>query len=342
MTENSIKQPRILVVEDDPDTRDLVREVLTMHFGQGEGTNIVTAGSGAEALAQDIPSFDIILTDFNLPDATGLELLPEYLKRADVPVVFVTSENVSSTAAEAIRLGAQDYMIKLGDYLFAIPVVIEKNLRQHAMRLENRRLQQQRQQMLEELRIKNAQLEDSLIKMQRMAATDHLTGLANRRHFGELLERYHTDAMRYRFDLTCCMCDLDHYKKINDTLGHQVGDKLLIMTADVIRSSLRQTDLAARYGGDEFVLLLPHTSLDQAMTVAERIRIEVARQASTLPSSGHVVTMSMGIASLAADHPSNADSLVAMADRALYMAKDAGKNQIIALSHARLASQTKP
>jgi len=164
--------------------------------------------------------------------------------------------------------------------------------------------------------------------MKTMAETDHLTGLANRRRFGELLDRYFSEASRYGFDLTCCMCDLDHYKELNDTLGHQCGDEVLVISADVIREALRSSDIAARYGGDEFVLLLPHTSVDRGMSVAQRIRREMITAANI---SGHVrpVTMSIGIASIGANGADSADALVAMADRALYEAKARGKDQIV-------------
>ncbi len=172
------------------------------------------------------------------------------------------------------------------------------------------------------------QLQESVSKMKTMAETDHLTGLANRRRFGELLGRYFAEAMRYGFDLTCCMCDLDHYKELNDTLGHQCGDEILVISADVIREALRSSDIAARYGGDEFVLLLPHTSVDRGMSVAQRIRREMITAGNV---SGHVrpVTMSIGIASISANNADSADALVAMADRALYEAKARGKDQIV-------------
>ena len=166
-----------------------------------------------------------------------------------------------------------------------------------------------------------------------MADTDPLTGLANRRRFAELLERYHSEAIRYGQDLTCCMCDLDHFKRLNDTLGHQLGDKVLVLTAEVIRESIRTSDVAARYGGDEFVILLPHTSIGRGLAVGERIRQEMVAHSRRDNELNRVVTMSVGVASLAADHPSNGEGLVRTADRALYVAKDRGKDRLIAHSH---------
>ena len=322
--------PRVLVVEDDLDHRQLMQDVIVAHYGPAVAGLVVAVGTGADCLAQDLGAFDVLLLDYNLPDTTGSQLLPEILARADVPVIFVTGENDSATAAQAIRQGAQDYMVKLGDYLFAIPVIIEKTIRQHQVRKDNHRLQQELQAMLSELRVKNIQLEESLGKLEKMASTDPLTDLANRRHFAHLLERSFEEARRYGFDLTCCMFDLDHYKELNDTLGHQAGDEVLALAAGIIRESLRGSDIAARYGGDEFVVLLPHTSIDRGLAVAERTRTELAAGVRARYGLLHpAVTFSIGIASLTDHNPGTADELVAFADRALYAAKDSGKDRIV-------------
>ncbi|MCK4601597.1 MAG: diguanylate cyclase, partial [Phycisphaerae bacterium] len=293
---DSGKCPRILVVEDDCDQRQLICETLCMHYRDKDGENIVGVASAAECLQQDLESFDVVLQDYHLCDMDGLELLRHIISQADLPVIFVTGENDSAVAAEAIRRGAQDYILKLGDYLFAIPVIVDKNIHQHDIKRENIRLQRELETMLSELRVKNKQLEESLEKVRTMATIDHLTGLDNRRQFNETLERYFSEAIRYGFDLTCCMCDLDHFKEFNDTFGHQLGDELLVMTAEVVRSSLRSTDVAARYGGDEIVLLLPHTLIERGLAVAERIRHELVVRAEEVDSVRGNVTISIGIA----------------------------------------------
>jgi diguanylate cyclase (GGDEF)-like protein len=320
--------PRILIVEDDSDQRDLIGQTLELYFRQ-RLRGVVGVATGAECMAQDLPGFDAILMDYYLPDTTGLALLDQIVQSCDVPVIFVTAENVMGTAGEAIRRGAQDYIPKLGDYLFALPVIIEKNLRQYQVRRENERLQAELRARMDEIRVKNMQLEESLAKLRQMAGTDHLTGLCNRRAFAEALERSFGQAQRYGHDLTCAMCDLDHYKRLNDLLGHQVGDRILVTAADLIRSNLRSSDVAARYGGDEFVLLLPHTSLDLAVNVVSRIRQQLAAETLSCAQAGAGVTMSIGLSSLKANQPMTGDELISMADRALYAAKDAGKDRIV-------------
>ena len=195
--------------------------------------------------------------------------------------------------------------------------------------MDNTRLHRELEAMLSELRVKNIQLEESLQRLEEMAATDPVTGLANRRRFSELLNRHYGEAVRYGFDLTCCMCDLDHYKEFNDTFGHQVGDQILVDTAGIICTSLRESDTAARYGGDEFVLILPHTAVERALAVGRRIREELSIAGCQYGQIGSRLTLSMGVASLASNKPTSADELVTMADRALYAAKDNGKDQIV-------------
>ena len=128
---------KLLIIEDDPDQSELIRETLEERFGAG---TVVAAASRAEALAQDLGSFDLILSDYNLPDATGMQLLQDIQQRCTTPVIMVTGENVGRIAAEAIRRGATDYVVKFGDYLFTIPLVVEKNLAVAKVRHENNRL----------------------------------------------------------------------------------------------------------------------------------------------------------------------------------------------------------
>ncbi len=332
------KNPRILVVDDEAEHRRLICQTLEIYYRSGREQTIVPVGTAEQCLAMDLAEFDVILLAYHLPDMGGLALLERILGQVDLPIIFVTSENNTAKAAEAIDRGAQDYIVKMGDYLFAIPAVVKKALLQHEIRRENQQLQHQLEATCEELRIKNFQLEESLEQLKAMAETDHLTGLKNRRSFAETLTRYFSEATRYGFDLTCCMCDLDHYKQINDTLGHQIGDQILQITAEIITNCLRTSDVGARYGGDEMVLLLPHTDLDHGRSVVERIAEQLSVRTANHPVLHHAVTLSIGVASLAANHPTSGDSLVSMADRALYCAKEAGKNRVMTFDQVQTAA----
>ena len=147
---------RILVVEDDADQRELIRETLQDHFGK---ETVSTAECGHEVLAWDLQQFDIVLMDFNLPDISGMDFLKAILAKVDRPVIVVTGENVRQTAAQAIRAGAYDYIVKAGEYLFTMPLIVEKNVEAWKVKQENKRLHEQQQQATREISLKNQQLE---------------------------------------------------------------------------------------------------------------------------------------------------------------------------------------
>ncbi len=316
---------RLLIIEDDTDQRDLIRETLEDHFGDG---TVVGVGNRAAALDLDLTNFDLILADYNLPDCNGIELLDSLAEVCKTPVIMVTGENVGHIAAEAIRKGATDYVVKFGDYLFTIPLVIEKNLIVAKIKHENELLRAELESAISQVQSKNTQLESSLKLLEEMAATDPLTGLYNRRHFSKVIDQLFAEANRYGKDLSCVMIDLDGYKQLNDKFGHQVGDQLLQVAGKAINSNMRQMDVAARYGGDEFVLLLPHAAADEAAAVADRIRKQFADSSAKVLGRPQGVTMSVGIGSMLENHPAHADQLVATADAALYTAKEQGRDRI--------------
>jgi two-component system cell cycle response regulator len=317
---------KLLVIEDDADQRDLIRETLQAALGERLAVSI--AASKREALAQDLALFHLILCDYNLPDATGLELLDEIRARCNTPVIMVTGENVAHIAAEAIRKGATDYVVKTGDYLFTIPLIVQKNLIVANIKRENEKLRQELEAALLEVRHKNVQLEQSLKKVEELAATDPLTGLYNRRHFGRVLEQLFAEAQRYGKDMACVMIDLDHYKQLNDTYGHQVGDELLILAGKVISANMRRMDIAARYGGDEFVLLLPHASAGDATLAASRIQEEFKHASAVLLKKTAGLSMSIGVGSIGTSRPNTVDQLISSADSALYYSKEMGRDRL--------------
>jgi len=185
----------------------------------------------------------------------------------------------------------------------------------------------------------NAELEDRVLhrtealgeankRLQETASRDSLTGLYNRRHFNELLERLFAESSRYRTDLTCMMIDLDNFKHVNDSLGHHAGDLLLKMTAEVLLACTRESDLAVRYGGDEFIVLLPRTSPAEARTSAKRILDGFTKTLAKRMPEASIVSLSIGLASREEDRPPEPMHLVQLADEALYLAKAGGKNRI--------------
>jgi len=199
----------------------------------------------------------------------------------------------------------------------------------------------QHQHTHQRMRRLNAELEERVAhrtqQLRELASREPLTGLYNRRFFNDTMERRFAEAMRYGDDMACVMIDLDDFKHANDTFGHQVGDELLILTARTLLGQLRSADVAARFGGDEFVLLLPQTDANQAKALAGRV-IERFTAELTARFPDVRVSMSIGIASLHETHAVDAEILVRAADHALYDAKSMGKNQVCVAEEAQHSS----
>ena len=176
-----------------------------------------------------------------------------------------------------------------------------------------------------------ARLRDREERLREVAGTDPLTGVANRRRFLEALTLEFERAQRYGGELSCVMLDLDHFKSINDRYGHAVGDRVLVAAAEAFRGSLRAADVIARWGGEEFVLLLPQTGVTGAHAVAERCRR--ALEQVDIPMDGQLisVTVSVGLAVFPGARIESSDALVRSADEALYQAKNLGRNRVVSV-----------
>jgi two-component system cell cycle response regulator len=332
--------PTILLVEDDANAAFLIGQTLCDQFGP---ECVVHRRGLADATTVDLSRVDLVLTDMRLPDGTGLELLGLLLaRRPDLPVVMVTGDGILENAIAAIRRGAYDYVVKAGDYLFAIPLVVEKNLALYRVKQENLRLQAELERSLDEVRVKNQQLEEMVQRLETIASTDPLTGLANRRAFSASFERRFAEAQRHNNDLACIMIDLDGFKQLNDTLGHRQGDEMLQRAATVLAANCRRSDIAGRFGGDEFILVLPQADAPAASAVAERISEEFTRMAALdLAEQGYPgrLTMSLGLATLKASRAAVPEQLIEHADHALYCAKQAGKTRLVVYDRGSRAAK---
>lgn len=176
----------------------------------------------------------------------------------------------------------------------------------------------------------NAELEQRVVQrtreLEEQAARDPLTSLYNRRYFGEVITREFAAAERYGTDLTCLMFDIDHFKEINDQYGHRTGDRVLIALARALAGEQRAADVAARFGGDEFILLLPQTAAQQASALADRIVSSFAGNIAQMVP-GVEATLSIGVASLYTTRARSSEALIHEADLALYAAKEGGRNR---------------
>ena len=284
---------RLLVVDDDPDTREALRELLDLEY------EVITAADGQEALdaAREL-RLDVILLDLGMPRLDGFQVLERL--RADpatsnIPVLVVSARSDHAVKARGLDLGAVDYLQK--------PFSVGE-------------LRARLERTLRLLRSHDA--------LRHLAETDVLTGLANRRAFGVRLDDESKRARRYHTPLTCVMADVDQLKPINDELGHAAGDRALAAVAAVLREELRETDFGARYGGDEFVVLLPHTGAEEGRVYAERVCARLRQIELRVGERRVALTVSLGVACLTPEHDEGAEALVHRADAALYLAKRAG------------------
>ena len=172
-----------------------------------------------------------------------------------------------------------------------------------------------------------AELEQAKDKLQRLSFTDELTQTYNRRYFAEVAAQEFERARKARNQVAVLLLDADNFKKVNDTYGHDVGDQVLRRMADITRKCIRKNDVLARWGGEEFIVLLPQASSGEALEVAERIRTSVLNSPVQLPDQPLVVSVSIGLATLDSAMR-RFDDMLGAADKALYQAKHKGKNRV--------------
>jgi len=283
-------------------------------------------GSEAVALAEKIQP-TVILQDLVLPEIDGLTLVARYRANAatrDIPVVVLSSKEDAVVKSEAFAAGVDDYLVKLPDRVELIARV-RHHSKGYLARLQRdaayRALDESQQQLLEMNRA-----------LQRLSHVDGLTGLSNRRYLDEYLAHEWKRAARELNEFAVLMIDVDYFKKYNDTQGHLAGDEVLKQVGNAVRMALhRPADLAARFGGEEFVAVLPGTDLAGARVMGERIcrRVEALGIAHGAPGAGAFITVSIGGASGSPIRGGQATDLLAAADEALYRAKHEGKNRAI-------------
>jgi len=280
------------------------------------GHKVTLAMDGKSALkALSSNTYDLVLLDLVLPDMHGNQIC-QWLKQSEetrrLPIIMLTSHSSVKDLVTGLESGADDYLKKPYNKS-------ELNARIRAC-LRTKALQ-------DELAGKNMELEKLLHEVERLAITDHLTGLFNRRHFNTMLQREYNLAQRYKRPLACLMADIDHFKSINDSWGHHIGDSVLKEISDTLKKNLRNVDIVARWGGEEFVVLLPQTDIDASMDAAERLLESIA----SYKFNGLIditVTLSIGISFVPDTSISSAEAMVKAADSALYMAKNNGRNRI--------------
>lgn len=312
---------RVLIVDSDASARSSLKQALM----EG-GYDVAEAGDGytATEMALDFRP-DLLLLGWQLVDIPGAELLRTLRQTRigrSIYAVVMGNDASEETVIAAFEAGADD--------LLATPVSPRVLLAKIRAGRRLTALHYELERDREEIRHFAAELAVSNRRLQEVALMDPLTGCPNRRFFSDRLAQEWAAAARSARPLSCLMVDVDHFKAINDTYGHDVGDSVLRQVAAAIRSALRGHDLVARTGGDEFIVLCPDTAIEAAMVCAERVRHGVEE---ALVASGLVhlrVTISAGVACRDLN-VIDAESLLKRADQGLYMAKQAGRNRVEAV-----------
>ena len=294
----------ILIADDSLVIRAVVRSGL-----EEEGYTVLEAEDGPSALAQcrrHRP--DVVLLDVEMPGLDGYQVLAELKADAELkntPVVFLTGRTGTDDLVAGLRGGAHDYLKK--------PFEPAELLARVGSAVHVKQLQ-------DELWQRNAELS-------RMSRTDSLTGLYNRWHLDDVLARENSTAHRHGERLSIVLFDIDHFKHVNDTYGHPAGDLVLIDFARRLTEELRAGDIAGRWGGEEFLLVLPRTDATGARRVADRVRLATAAMPVVTATTSISITVSGGCATGSTDSPAE---LLDLADNRLYQAKTAGRNRIVA------------
>ncbi len=303
--ENHCHEFKVLVVDDSPIYRKLVDQSLSKdHYP------VLFARNGREALAvfaEHRPA--LIITDWTMPDIGGPELcnrIRHEFQDHHAYLILLTSNSNKEQVIEGLAAGANDYLTKpfhSGELVARVEVGC-------------RMIELHRQ-----IEAKNRQLEE-------LALTDPLTGLPNRRAIDLWASRQCSAAARHDFPIWVVMADLDHFKRINDTFGHDAGDEVLRRFAGVLKANTRQSNMCGRLGGEEFLLILTHENRKQAEIPIERIRQHFMMQEFSFEGKTAVVTASFGVAGFRGSAPSEFSSLLSRADAALYAAKSKGRNRV--------------
>jgi diguanylate cyclase (GGDEF)-like protein len=310
---------RVLVVDDEPTIRTVIAQVL-----QENGYRVTEATSGEEALTKFRQEpYPIVMTDVVMGRMSGIQLLEEVrLLDTDTLVVIMTSQASLEMATSALRSGAYDFLIKPFDDLDIISVVVNRANEKVSLVRHNRSL-------LDSLRKNAEELERVNQSLKEMADHDGLTGMYNHRCLREALDREVSRVKRHGGCFSILFMDLDNFKQYNDTHGHLMGDELLRELAGVFRERARRYTVLGRYGGEEFVAVVPEASREDARCYAEDIRRRVEEHQfkgrETQPTGR--VTLSVGVATFPEDGRDSTE-LLRRADRALYEAKQSGKNRV--------------
>ncbi|NMG43726.1 diguanylate cyclase [Aromatoleum toluvorans] len=308
--------PRALIVDDEPRTRGSLRAVLEQaHYEVHE------AGNGREGMERALElQPQIMILDWNMPELNGPDLVRALRQTRigqTIYMILLTHSDDDEHLVEAFEAGADDFIAKP-----LRPRILAARLRAGQRVV---RLQQEVEREHEEIRHFASQLAVTNRRLHEAALTDALTGFPNRRYAIDRIQQEWSAAQRWGRPLSCMIIDLDNFKQINDTRGHDVGDEVLRSAADALRSALRGQDVICRTGGDEFLAICPETDLARALVCAERLRNALDSLSLQVGDAKVVISASIGVA-MRESWMQDVDALIKQADLGAYLAKQKGRN----------------
>jgi two-component system, cell cycle response regulator len=296
---------KVLVADDSAVFRKLIEQTLSE-----EQYTLSFAKSGREAIEQiEQLAPALVIVDWEMPDITGIEICQHVRSKSQTSytyIIMLTGKSEKERVVEGLAAGADDYLTKP---FHPAELIARVGVGLRIIRLHR------------EIEAKNLLLKE-------LALTDSLTGLPNRRAIEEWAARQLSGAARYGFPFWVVMADLDHFKRVNDSYGHEAGDSVLKAFSEILKRNSRRSDICGRIGGEEFLLALTHATESNAKAVIDRVRSELEATTFDFDGIDLNVTASFGVAGFIGTKAPDFSRLVAQADAALYSAKRSGRNRV--------------
>ncbi|MCX8125295.1 MAG: diguanylate cyclase [Spirochaetes bacterium] len=311
---------KILIVDDTPANITILGDLLKDKYE----IIVATEGESAIEIARNaLP--DLILLDIMMPGIDGYSVcrtLKQIEETSHIPIVFITARNDTNSIVEGFEAGGIDYIAKPFN-----PLELNARIKNQMELLKAR---EQLETYAESLELVSQRLLKKSLELNESVRTDYLTGLATRLHIMEKINEEVNRANRSKSTFAVIIADIDHFKKINDTFGHKCGDIVLSNLAKILKEAIRAQDVLARWGGEEFMFLLPETGEEGAAKLAEKIRSIVESTSIDYSENKIEITMTFGISEY--DTLTGVDSMINRADAALYRGKELGRNRVVTYS----------
>lgn len=328
---------RILLVDDEPENLKALQRTL------GEKFHSVAVTSPLEALSLiEKEDFGVVVSDQKMPQMLGVDFLAEVARRNPIVTrVILTAHSEVADILQAInRAEIYRYILK--------PWENQELVATMQQALERNQLFRENQKLIQELKDLTLNLEKAVEKrtlelklanerLSELAMTDPLTGLLNKRAFSKKLLEEVDRTSRYHHALTVAMIDVDHFKHFNDTEGHVLGDEALKKIAQILSGNLRKSDSVGRFGGEEFIIMMPETKIQSGLEICERLRSSIEQERFQGREKASYLTISIGL-SVFPEAGETAESLINSADSALYEAKQSGRNRVMTYQHVKPTS----